>query len=95
MYIYYYWTKKLLKEIHRRDKITNNGREIVTFSLLEQQLFKNTIIKFIPSFKNFDFQFHVIEYRINLISSLYGAYKFAESTLAILYIQAQMRDNWE
>lgn len=67
----------------------------MTLSLSEQQLLKDTIMKFILGFKNFDLQFRVVEYRTNPTPSLYEAYKFAESALVILNTQAQMRENWE
>lgn len=95
MYTYYRRTKRLLKGIHGRDQVINNGRETVTLSLPEQQLLKDTIMKFILGFKNVDLQFCVVEYRTNPTLSLYEAYKFAESALAILHIQAQMRDHRE
>ena len=95
LYTYYCWTERLLKEIHGQDQVTNNGREAVTFSLPEQQLLKDTIMKFILDFKNFDLQFYIVEYRTNPTLSLYGAYKFAKFALAILHIQAQMQDNWK
>ena len=52
-------------------------------------------MKFILGFKNFDLQFCIVKYRTNLTPSFYGVYKFAKSVLAILYIQAQIRDNQE
>lgn len=95
LYTYYGRTEKLLKGIHGWDQVTINGRKTVTLSLPEQQLLKDTIIKFILGFKNSDLQFRIVEYRTNLTPSLYGAYKFAESALAILHIQTQMQDNRE
>lgn len=90
LYTYYRQTEKLWKEIYRRDQVTNHGRKTVILSLPEQQLLEDTIMKFILGFKNFDLQFCVVEYRINPTPSLHRAYKFAESALAILHIQAQM-----
>lgn len=46
----------------------------------------DTIMKFILGFKNFDFQFCIIEYHTNFTPSFYEAYKFAKSILVILHI---------
>ena len=47
LYIYYYWTKGLLKEIYGQGQVTNNSRDTVSFSLFKQQFLKDTIIRFI------------------------------------------------
>lgn len=70
LYIYYCQTEDLLKKIHRQDRVTNNGRNIVTFSPFEEQLFNDNIIKFILGFKEFNLQFRVVKYCTNLIASL-------------------------
>lgn len=62
LYIYYCWIEGLLKRIYKQDQITNNGRDIMTFSLFKQQLLKNIIMRFILGIKNFDFQFCIVEY---------------------------------
>ena len=93
LYTYYCRTKNLLKKIHGRDQVTHNGRDTVTPSSSKQQLFNDTIIRFILSIKNSDLQFRVVEYRANPTLSLYGVYKSAESTLLVLHTQAQKQEN--
>lgn len=95
-YTYYRRTEGLLKRIHGRDQVTNNnGRDTIALSPSEQQLLKDTIMKFILGIRNLDLQFRVVEYRANPTPSLYGVYKQAESTLLVLHTQAQLQENRE
>ena len=91
LYTYYYRTEEQLKGIHGRDQVTNNGRDTIVQSPSEQQLLKDTLMKFILGIWNLDLQFRIVEYRANPTPSLYRAYKQAESTLLVLYIQAQLQ----
>ena len=93
LYTYYRRTESLLKGIHGRDQVTNSGRDTVTLSPAEQQLLKDTIMKFILGIRNLDLQFRVVEYRANPTPSLYGAYKQVESTLLVLQTQAQLQES--
>lgn len=95
LYTYYRRTEGLLKAIHGRDQVTNNGRDTVILSPSKQQLLKDTIMRFILGIKDSDLQFRVVEYRANPTPSLYGVYKLAESTLLVLHTQAQMQENRE
>ncbi len=95
LYTYYHCTEGLLKSIHRRDQVTNSGRDTVALSPVKQQLLKDTIMKFILRIRNLDLQFCVVEYQANPIPSFYGAYKQAESTLFVLETQAQLQESRE
>ena len=48
-------------------------------------------MKFILGIQNLDLQFRVVEYRANLMPSLYRVYKQAKSTLLVLHTQAHYR----
>ncbi len=54
LYTYYRRTEGLLKGIHGRDQVTNSSKDIVALSLAEQQLLKETIMKFILGIRNLD-----------------------------------------
>ena len=90
LYTYYRRIESLLKRIYGRDQVTNSGKNTVTLSLTEQQLLKDTIIKFILGIRNLDLQFCIVEYRANPTHSLYGAYKQAESILLVLQTEIQL-----
>ena len=64
LYTYYCRTEGLLKGIYGQDQVTNNGRDIIVLNPSKQQLFKDTIIKFILGIRNLDLQFCVVEYRL-------------------------------
>ncbi len=95
LYIYYRRIEGLLKGIQGRDQVTNSGRDTVALSLAEQQLLKDTIMKFILGITNLDLQFRIVKYRANPTSSLYGMYKQAKSTLLVLQTQAQLQESRE
>ena len=86
LYTYYCWIEEQLKEIHGKDQIINNGRDIIVLSLSKQQFLIDTIMKFILGIRNLNFQFFVVEYWANLTPSFYGIYKQAKSTLLVLHI---------
>ena len=95
LYTYYGYIESLLKGIHGRDQVTISGRDTVTLSPAEQQLLKDTIMKFILGIRNLNLQFRIVEYRANPTPSLYVAYKQAESTLLVLPTQAQFQESRE
>ena len=90
LYTYYCRTEDLLKGIHGRDQVTNNSRDAIVLSPSKQQLFKDTIMKFILGIWNLDLQFYVVEYRANPMPSFYRAYKQVKSILFVFHTQAQL-----
>lgn len=91
LYTYYRRTEALLRGIHGKDRVTNNGTDTIILSPLEQYLLKDTIMKYILGIRDLDLRLRIVEYPAEPVQSLYGVFKKAEICLDVLRIRAQ----WE
>lgn len=92
LYTYYRRTEALLRGIHGKDRVTNNGTDTIILSPPEQYLLKDTIMKYILGIRDLDLRLRIVEYRAEPIQSLCGVFKKAEICLDALRIRAQREE---
>ena len=94
-YKYYRRTEVLLTEIAGRDWVTHDGENAVILNRAKTHILKDTITKFIFGLRDLDLCLYMIEYRSELVRSLYGALKKAEAHILILNAKVQMQKNFD
>lgn len=87
LYTYYRRTEGLLRGIHGKDRVSNNGPDTIILSPSEQYLIKDTIMKFILGIRDLGLRLRVVEYRAEPVPSLYVVFKKAEIYLDVLRIR--------
>lgn len=70
--------------------MTHNRENAVILNNVEQYILKDTVIKFSFGLKILVFYLYMIEYRANLMRSLYGVFKKARAYLDVLNAKTQM-----
>lgn len=80
----------LLIGIARKDCVTHNRENTITFNKVEQHILKNIMTKFGFGLKVPELCLDMIKYRSNLNYSLYGVFIKVEKYLDILNAKAKM-----
>ena len=80
----------LLIKISGRDQVSHNGENAIILKNVEQYILKDIIAKLGFGLRDPELCLHMIEYKVDLIRSFYGAFKKAKAYLDVLNAKAEI-----
>ena len=95
LYTYYCRKETLLIKVSGRNRVTHHGENSIILNNVEQHILKDSIAKFGFGLNIRKLRLHTIDYRADLMRSLYGALKETEAYFDVLNAKAQMQKELE